>query len=168
MKSIFDLHLTPMKKISAGILLYRKKKSDTEYLLVHFGGPFWKNKQAGAWSIPKGEQEKGEALLDTALREFTEETGFTARGDLIPLSPITQKNGKTVFAWALAMDIDAAAVSSNMVTLTLASKKQIQFPEIDKASWYSKSEAAKLIIPAQLALIEELEDLLGSGAKSSI
>jgi predicted NUDIX family NTP pyrophosphohydrolase len=168
MKSIFDLHLTPMKKISAGILLYRKKKLDTEYLLVHFGGPFWKNKQAGAWSIPKGEQEKGESLIDTALREFTEETGFTARGDLIPLSPITQKNGKIVFAWALAMDIDPASVSSNMVTLTLASKKTIQFPEIDKASWYSKSEAAKLIIPAQLALIEELEDLLGSGVKSSI
>jgi predicted NUDIX family NTP pyrophosphohydrolase len=157
-----------MKKISAGILLYRKNVLETEYLLVHFGGPFWKNKQSGAWSIPKGEQEKGEALLDTALREFTEETGFTARGDLIPLAPITQKNGKIVFAWGLAMDIDPSKVRSNMVTLTLASKKQIQFPEIDKASWYSKTEAAKLIIPAQLAFIEELENIVTPGIKPSI
>lgn len=149
-----------MKKISAGILLYRENNLVTEYLLVHFGGPFWKNKQAGAWSIPKGECEKGESLLETALREFTEETGFRAEGDLVPLSPITQKNGKIVYAWALAMDADPEKLTSNMVTVTLASKKQIHFPEIDKAAWYSKATAKKLIIPAQFAFIEELEKIL--------
>jgi predicted NUDIX family NTP pyrophosphohydrolase len=149
-----------MKKTSAGILLYRKNKLETEFLLVHFGGPFWKNKQVGAWSIPKGECEKGESFLETALREFKEETGFTPEGDLIPLSPITQKNDKIVYAWALAMDIDPQKISSNMVTVTLASKKQIHFPEIDKGAWFTKTAAKKLIIPALFAFIEELEIII--------
>jgi predicted NUDIX family NTP pyrophosphohydrolase len=149
-----------MKKISAGILLFRKNKQETEFFLVHFGGPFWKNKQEGAWSIPKGECEKDESLIETALREFKEETGFMAKGDLIALSPITQKNGKIVYAWALAMDADPAKLTSNVVTVTLPSKKQIQFPEIDRADWHTKAAAKKLIIPAQFAFIEELEKIL--------
>src|SRR5580700_8383903 len=107
-----------MKKISAAILLFREISTETEYLLVHFGGPFWKNKQVGAWSIPKGEQETGEALLGTALREFKEETGFTPVGEPIPLSPIKQKNGKTVHAWALDMDVDPEKLTSNLVSVT--------------------------------------------------
>jgi predicted NUDIX family NTP pyrophosphohydrolase len=149
-----------MKKISAGILLYRKYDRQTEYFLVHFGGPFWKNKMSGAWSIPKGECEKGESLMETALREFKEETGFTPKGDLVALSPVTQKNGKTVYAWALAMNIDPEKIVSNTVTITLASKKQIEFPEIDRAAWYTRTVAKNLIIPAQFAFIEELEKIL--------
>jgi predicted NUDIX family NTP pyrophosphohydrolase len=149
-----------MKKISAGILCYRKNGSGTEHLLVHFGGPFWKNKQVGAWSIPKGECEKGETALETAVREFTEETGFTPEGKLIPLSPVIQKNGKIVYAWALAMDLDPEKIRSNMVNITLPSQKQIQFPEVDKGAWFSKTAAKKLIITAQFGFIEELEDIL--------
>jgi predicted NUDIX family NTP pyrophosphohydrolase len=157
---VFYIHLLIMKKISAGILLYRKYERRVEYFLVHFGGLFWKNKMAGAWSIPKGECEKGESLMETALREFKEETGFTPKGDLVALSPVTQKNGKIVYAWALAMDADPEKLTSNRVTVTLASKKQIDFPEIDKAAWYSKEAAKKLIIPAQFSFIEELEKIL--------
>ncbi|HEX4372761.1 MAG TPA: NUDIX domain-containing protein [Puia sp.] len=151
-----------MKKTSAGILLFRKNKQEREFFLVHFGGPFWKNKLEGAWSIPKGECEKEESFLETALREFKEETGFTPGGDFIPLLPITQKSGKSVYAWALAMDADPEKISSNMVTITLASKKQIHFPEIDKAAWFTKSTAKKLIISAQFAFIEELENILSA------
>ncbi|HLX93821.1 MAG TPA: NUDIX domain-containing protein [Puia sp.] len=148
------------EKKSAGILVFRKNGQEREFLLVHFGGPFWKNEQEGAWSIPKGECEKGETLLETALREFKEETGFTAQGDLIPLSPITQRGGKIVHAWALAMDIDPEKVISNIVRLTLPSGKQIQFPEIDKAAWYTRTSARKLIIGSQFAFIQELENIL--------
>jgi predicted NUDIX family NTP pyrophosphohydrolase len=150
-----------MKKISAGILLFRHNNQHTEYLLVHFGGPFWKNKTQGAWSIPKGECEAGEEPFATAIREFREETGFTPQGQFIALSPVTQKSGKIVYAWAVEQDVDAAHIRSNLVTLTDArTKKQISFPEIDKAGWFSLQECKNLMVSAQFALVEELSDIL--------
>src|SRR5438034_5366365 len=100
-------------RISAGLLMYRIRSSKLEFLLVHPGGPFWKNKDAGAWTIPKGLANAGEDLLDAAKREFKEETGFDAAGEFLPLAPIKQKSGKLVHAWAVDGNIDPAEVKSN-------------------------------------------------------
>ena len=96
-----------MPKKSAGLLLYRKVRGSTEVFLVHPGGPFWANKDEGAWPIPKGEFDAGEDPLDTAKREFQEETGMVAEGEFQPLKPIRQKSGKIVYSWAVNLDLDA-------------------------------------------------------------
>src|SRR6478735_1492226 len=101
------------KTKSAGILLWKREGGALRVLLVHPGGPFWKNKDAGAWSIPKGELDEGEDLLAAAVREFEEETGTKPAGDFLKLTPITQKSGKIVHAWAVAGDLDPAAIKSN-------------------------------------------------------
>jgi predicted NUDIX family NTP pyrophosphohydrolase len=145
---------------SAGILLYRWTAGTLEVFLVHPGGPFWKNKDAGTWTIPKGEFENTEPALDAAIREFREETGFLLDGHFQPLSPIRQKGGKRVFAWAHAGDIDASAVASNTFEIEWPrrSGRQQTFPEVDKAAWYSLAAARAVINPAQIALLEELEE----------
>jgi len=147
-------------KQSAGILLYRWKPGILEVFLVHPGGPFWKNKDAGCWTIPKGEFENEEPALDAAIREFREETGFTLKGKFQPLSPIRQKGGKRVFAWALAGDLDPAKISSNTFELEWPrhSGQQLTFPEVDKGGWFSLTAARLIINPAQIALLEELEE----------
>src|SRR3954454_21547 len=99
-----------MPATSAGLLMYRRTSDGLEVLLVHPGGPFWKNKDAGAWSIPKGEPSPGEDLLATAKREFAEEIGFTPSGSFVPLTPVKQKGGKTVHAWAVEGDLDTTAI----------------------------------------------------------
>jgi len=151
-----------MPKISAGILLYRRHGGATEVLLVHPGGPFWRNKDRGAWSIPKGEAQPGEPLLDHAKREFAEETGFPASGDFKPLTPQRQASGKLVHAWALEGDLDASAVVSNSFSLEWPphSGKRQEFPEVDRAQWFDLAVARQKIHRGQIGFLSELEVLL--------
>jgi len=144
-------------KKSAGILLYRRTHL-IEFLLVHPGGPFWKNKDSGVWSIPKGEFPETELPLNAAIREFEEEIGIALKGNFLELSPIRQKNGKLVFAWALEGDVDTNIIKSNLLELEWPPKsgKKQMFPEIDKAQWFGFEEAQQKIIGAQVNLLEEL------------
>jgi predicted NUDIX family NTP pyrophosphohydrolase len=119
--------------------------------LVHPGGPFWATKDVGVWSIPKGEFEPGEDPLAAAQREFTEETGFSAEGDFVPLTPLKQRSGKIVHAWAVEMDCDPAEVRSNTFTF-----KGRTYPEVDRAGWFSVPEARQKILPGQLGFLDEL------------
>jgi predicted NUDIX family NTP pyrophosphohydrolase len=138
-------------KTSAGLLLYRQRDTAREVLLVHPGGPFWANKDEGAWSIPKGEFEPWEDPLAAAQREFTEETGFVATGDFKPLTPLKQRSGKIVHAWAVNMDCDPALVRSNTFTW-----KGRTYPEIDRAAWFTLPEARRKILPGQLGFLDQL------------
>jgi len=148
-----------IKKQSAGLLLYRKFKNSLEVFLVHPGGPFWKNKDDGSWSIPKGEFEENESPLQAAMREFLEETGKSVSGQFLKLNSIKQKSGKTVFAWAVEKNLDASDIISNTFEIEWPprSGKVQKFPEIDKASWFSIDEAKTKINAAQVALLTELE-----------
>jgi len=149
-------------KQSAGILLYRRNTDSLEVFLVHPGGPFWKNKDVGSWTIPKGEFTGEEPALDAAIREFREETGFVLKGPFKPLSPIRQKGGKRVYAWAFQGDIDPSAIVSNTFELEWPrnSGRQITYPEVDKAGWFSLEKAREMINPAQIAFLEELEEMV--------
>lgn len=147
-----------MAKQSAGILLYRTKENELQVFLVHPGGPFWKNKDEGAWTIPKGELDEQEDALSAARREFEEETGKAIDGHFIQLNPIKQKSGKTVQAWAIEGDIDENSIVSNTFSLEWPPKsgKMINVPEIDKAAWFDTETAKQKINPAQAAFIDEL------------
>jgi predicted NUDIX family NTP pyrophosphohydrolase len=146
-----------MKK-SAGILLYRLNGKAPEFFLVHPGGPFWKNKDAGAWSIPKGEFTEEEDPLEAAKREFEEETGMKCTGKFIALDAIKQKSGKLVMAWALEKDIDPALIKSNIFKLEWPPKsgKMLDVPEIDKGGWFDLNEAKQKINPSQAAFLDQL------------
>ena len=150
------------KEISAGILPYRFESGVLEVFLVHPGGPFWSKKDIGAWSIPKGEFGEDEDPLAAAKREFEEETGKTIEGDFTPLQTIAQKSGKQVFAWAVEGDINAETVFSNTFKMEWPYKsgKYQTFPEVDKAAWFSVTEAKEKINPAQAAFINELEQMM--------
>jgi predicted NUDIX family NTP pyrophosphohydrolase len=152
------------KKVSAGLLMYRLSEGLLEFLLVHPGGPFWKNKDAGAWTIPKGEPLPGEELLAAAKREFHEELGLTPEGRFIELTPITQKGGKLVHAWAFEGDCDPSRISSNSFTMEWPphSGRISAFPEVDRAAFFNLPEARKKINSAQVALLEELKEKLAS------
>ena len=143
---------------SSGLLVYRTRKQQLEVFLVHPGGPFWKNKDLGAWSVPKGIPDEHEDLLEAAKREFKEETGSEIEGDFMALSPIKQKNGKTVYAWAVEGDIDPATVQSNMITIEWPPKtgKTIEIPEVDRGEWFVTDEAKLKINPKQAPFIDEL------------
>ncbi len=147
---------------SAGILVYKKKGESLELFLVHPGGPFWKGKEKGAWSIPKGEFTDKEDPLAAAQREFEEETGKQLCGDFLELKTIQQKGGKLVHAWAVEGDIDAASIVSNTFKQEWPYKsgKWQTYAEVDKAGWFSVEEAKEKINPAQAALIEDLVDKL--------
>ena len=151
-----------MSKISAGILLYRMRQGAIEVLLVHPGGPFFRNKDEGAWSIPKGESDGDDDLLAVARREFEEETGQTPSGPFIALEPIKQKGGKVVHAWACQGDCDPAQIKSNTFSLEWPPKsgRAQEFPEIDRAGFFGPVEAKRKINPAQAALLEQLAALL--------
>ena len=151
-------------KQSAGILLYRNIKKEIQFFLVHPGGPFWKNKDEGSWSIPKGEFTQGEDPLDAAKREFKEETGISCDGDFIELSPVKLKSGKIIFAWALEKDIDPELIKSNFFEMEWPPKsgKKSSFPEIDKGSWFSPVVAKQKMNATQSAFINELLLKLGS------
>jgi predicted NUDIX family NTP pyrophosphohydrolase len=133
-----------MAKTSAGLLMYRERNGEIEVLLVHLGGPIWKNKDSGAWFVPKGEVNPGEDLLDAAKREFQEETGIVPRGDLASLGSVKHKSGKTVHAWAFVGDCDPTSIKSNTFEMEWPpkSKKMATFPEIDRAGFFTV-EAAK-------------------------
>lgn len=151
-----------MPKCSAGILLFRRTGPVPEVLLAHPGGPLWKNKDQGAWSIPKGEYADNEDPLAAAKREFQEETGVAVSGDFIALGDIRQRGGKTVTAWALECDLDSAAIRSNTFSMIWPprSGKSQQFPEIDRVEWFSFGAALARINPAQAELLERLAEHL--------
>lgn len=157
---LFVRSITMTSRQSAGILLYRRKPHLLEVFLVHPGGPFWKNKNEGSWTIPKGEFTDDEPALDAAVREFREETGAALKGPFQPLSPVRQKGGKRVYAWAARGDIDPAAIISNTFELEWPrnSGNQKTFPEVDKGGWFSLDAARQIINPAQIALLDELEE----------
>ena len=151
-----------MHKQSAGILLYRKVDNQLQVFLVHPGGPFFRNKDDGAWSIPKGEFLDNEDALEAAKREFMEETGQPVEGDFIKLSPVKLKSGKIIHAWAIEGDIDHEKIVSNLFEIEWPprSGKKASFPEIDRAAWFEPSAAKIKINTAQVGLIVELEDIL--------
>lgn len=134
-------------KKSAGILLYKIVNKQLFVLLAHPGGPYWKSKDVGHWSIPKGEFSDEENAFDAAIREFEEETGTRLDGDFIELIPVELKSGKVVYAWALEDDIDADAIVSNTFEIEWPPKSGIlkSFPEIDKAAWFTVEEALEKI-----------------------
>ena len=155
---------------SAGLLMFRRRTGRPEVFLVHPGGPFWKRKDRGVWSIPKGEFTD-EAPLDAARREFQEETGFTAYGDFLPLETIRQAGGKIVHAWVVEGDCDPEAARSNTFTMEYPphSGRIESFPEVDRAAWFPLPEARDVILKSQQPLLDQLERLLGQyppGARS--
>ena len=155
-----------MKKLSAGILMFRKRESSLQLFLVHPGGPFWRNKDAGAWSIPKGEYEEGKDPLDAAKREFHEETGIDADGEFLPLGEIKQSSGKVITAWALEGDCEPSAVRSNTFSMEWPPKsgRQQEFPEVDRADWFSVTEAKKRIVQGQIGFIDRVVALTSANA----
>lgn len=152
------------KKISAGLLLYRRR-GELEVFLVHPGGPFWSKKDAGAWSVPKGEIGQGEEPLQAAKREFLEETGFTIDGEFHPLDAVRQSGGKVVQAWAIEADRDPSQVRSNRFSMEWPPKSgKIQdFAEVDRAGWFNIEEARKRINAGQTGLLDQLISSLATG-----
>ena len=151
-----------MAKESAGIVLYRYHDSTLEIFLVHPGGPFWKNKDSGAWSIPKGEFDKREDSLRAARREFHEETGCSVDGSFIALTPVRQAGGKMVHAWAVEGDCEAESIRSNSFTIEWPprSGQRKDFSEVDRAGWFSLELAREKILKGQLMLLDELQRIL--------
>ena len=147
-------------KESAGILLYKQAGGVLQVFLVHPGGPFWKNKDAGAWSIPKGEFAEGEDALAAARREFAEETGqsLDAAGAPLALTPVRQSGGKLVWAWAIEGDADAEHITSNLCEIEWPprSGRRMMIPEVDRAAWFGLEEARLRINKGQVALLDEL------------
>ena len=154
-----------MARLSAGLLLYRRRRGVLEVFLVHPGGPFWAGKDAGVWSIPKGEFSPGEDPLAAARREFGEETGFTAAGEFLPLTPLKQPSGKIIQAWAVAGDCDPGAIRSNTFSLEWPprSGRRQEFPEVDRAAWFKLAGAREKISQGQAGFLEELREKLGEG-----
>ena len=151
--------------VSAGLILFRRSaERGLEIFLAHPGGPFWANRDSGAWTIPKGVVEDGEDLLDAARREFNEETGIVATGPFIPLGSIKQKAGKTVHAWAWEGDADASTITSNFTTTEWprGSGKMMSFAEIDRCQWFDAKTAVEKMNPAQSELVGRLKTLLDS------
>ncbi|HEX6434718.1 MAG TPA: NUDIX domain-containing protein [Gemmatimonadales bacterium] len=149
-------------KTSAGLLLYRRTAAGLELFLAHPGGPFWKDRDVGAWTIPKGLAEPGEDLLTAACREFEEETGMRPGGPFVSLGVIRQKAGKLVHAWAWEGDADPAQVTSNTMKTEWprGSGRWLTFPEVDRCAWFTPELARSKINPAQAELIDRLESLL--------
>jgi predicted NUDIX family NTP pyrophosphohydrolase len=152
-----------VRRESVGLLVHRRKAGELEFFLVHPGGPFWKSKDLGAWSIPKGELEEGEDPLAAARREFAEETGQRVAGDFLTLTPVRQAGGKTVRAWLLQAEVDAERIESNSFTMEWPPKsgRMASFPEVDRAAWFGLAEAREKILKGQRPLLDEAVRLLG-------
>ena len=152
------------KPTSAGILLYRIHAGALEVFLVHPGGPYWHDKDAGAWSIPKGEIEGGADALATARREFREETGQEVSGEFVPLTPLRQRGGKIVHAWAVQGDVDATSIASNTFSIEWPprSGRQREFPEVDRGGWFTIPEAWEKIVVGLRGFLDELQQRLAS------
>ena len=150
-----------MGKTGAGLLMYRKHNGVPEVLLVHPGGPYFKNKDDGAWSIPKGiaENDEGEALLEVAKREFEEETGVKPYGEFTYVDTIRRKDGKTVAVWAFEGDCDPAAIKSNTIEIEWPPKtgKKLEIPEVDRAGFFTLEEARVKLYPYQVPIIDAFE-----------
>ena len=149
-------------KSSAGLLIYRFRDNVPEVFLIHPGGPFWKGKEVESWSIPKGEFSEPENALSAARREFQEETGYEAEGPFQVLTPVKQSSYKMVYAWAATGDYDATKIQSNTFPMEWppGSAKIEEFPEADRAEWFSIPEAKKKIFKGQRPLLDELEKIL--------
>ena len=150
-----------MASMSAGILLYRHGRDGLLVLLVHPGGPFWRNRDLGAWSIPKGEFQAGEDPQEVARREFAEELGVKPIGPMRPLGQVRQRGGKIVFGYALEGTLDVESVRSNKIPIEWPprSGRIIEIPEIDRAEWFAIPLAREKILPAQQPYLDRLEPL---------
>ena len=155
------------RQVSAGVLAFRRRP-ELEVLLAHPGGPFWAKKDAGAWTIPKGLVEPGDELIAAARREFTEETNLVAQGEMIELTPVAQKSGKLVHAFALETDFDLSQFASNAFTMEWPPKsgRREHFPEIDRIAYFALPLARLKIIAYQLPLLAELERRVGATHRS--
>jgi predicted NUDIX family NTP pyrophosphohydrolase len=153
-----------MPKTAAGLLLYRRGPSGVEVLLAHPGGPFWARKDLGAWTIPKGEIDPGEAPVSAARREFREEIGLDVIGPLAPLGQIKQPGGKVVRIWIAEGDFDPAQLASNTFEMEWpkGSGRMRSFPEVDRASWFDLAEARRRILPGQAPFLDALVGALGN------
>jgi predicted NUDIX family NTP pyrophosphohydrolase len=157
-----------MPKSSAGLLVYRRTDADVEVLLVHPGGPFWRTKDEGAWSIPKGElDDPSEEPLAVAAREFEEEIGVAPPDvtDALPLGELRQPSGKRVLAWAVEGDQDVTEVRSNTFEMEWPprSGRMREFPEVDRAGWFDPGTARRKLLRGQVAFVDRLQELLGGG-----
>ena len=150
-----------MPKQAAGILLYRRSGGRLEVLLAHPGGPLWARKDAGAWTMPKGQFTDGELPLDAARREFEEEMGTPPTGDFQPLGTVKQPSGKVIHAWAAESDFDASTVKSNLFSMEWPprSGRMGEFPEVDRADWFSIERAREKIIKGQAPFLERLLEI---------
>jgi predicted NUDIX family NTP pyrophosphohydrolase len=149
---------------SAGLLLYRRHGGELEVLLAHPGGPLWAKRDAGAWSVPKGEIEPGEEPLAVARREFEEETGQPApNGEVVALGEVRQKSGKVVTAWAVEGEMDPSTAKSNTFPLEWppGSGDWIDVPEVDRVAWFGLDEARQRLNPAQVAFLDRLARAIG-------
>jgi predicted NUDIX family NTP pyrophosphohydrolase len=153
-----QLGKSDMAKLSAGLLMFRKRGADLHVFLVHPGGPFWKKKDHGAWSIPKGEYEKGEDPLDAAKREFEEETGIKPEGEFIALDQVKQPSGKIITAWAFEGDCSPKALRSNSFSMEWPPKSghKQEFSEVDRADWFTLDDARKRIVKGQIGFLHQL------------
>lgn len=147
-----------MPRQSAGLLAYRFAHGELEVFLVHPGGPYWARKDAGAWSIPKGEFEPRDDPREAARREFEEETGFVPRGELIPLTPRKQPGGKLIHVWAVQGDWEPAQLRSNSFSMEWprGSGRMQEFPEVDQGAWFALAAARHKLLPGQVPFVEEL------------
>lgn len=152
-------------RVSGGILLYRQAAAGLEVLLAHPGGPYFRDRDEGHWTVPKGEPDPDEPLLEAAIREFAEETGLPLPdGVRLSLGSITQKGGKVVHAWAVEGDLDPAAARSNHIEIEWPprSGRLQSFPEIDRVAWFDTADARRRVKAAQIPLIDRLEEALGA------
>jgi predicted NUDIX family NTP pyrophosphohydrolase len=155
--------------LSAGLLLYRRRQGELQVFLAHPGGPFWRERDAGAWTIPKGVVDEGEELLDAARREFEEETGIVPEGPFLPLGSVRQKAGKVVHAWAWEGDADAARIVSNTTSSEWppGSGRRITYPEVDRCAWFDADAARTYVNSAQAELVSRLQAVLQAGGSGS-
>jgi len=153
-----------MANNSAGLLMYRHREGILKVFLVHPGGPYWAKKDLGSWSIPKGEFTPDEDPLEAARREFEEETGFPVAGHFSPLTPIRQPSGKIVHAWAFEGDCDPSAIKSNTFSMEWPprSGKYQEFPEVDRAEWFTIETAKDKILKGQVGFLDELQGMIES------